>query len=260
MRELITAARYPAPYPLSMLTTAMPGEQLLSIPSSAANPPKLAPYPTLVGTAITGAAISPATTLGSAPSIPATTMTTLAARSCPRQDKRRCRSRHADVVQLLRRLAHHLQRPCRFLGDGKIAGSRCHQRHPLRPRRGQSRSSQMAQGAGVILNLGHKAACGVELLLARPRPQRARRSLRQRQRNLRHLRRRLAGAIDHFRKPPPDRAMMINSRMSQILKRQHPKRRQRFFPRPSVAGQRAVKTHGSRPGPCCLYCCPSIQE
>src|SRR5689334_14022942 len=90
MRELITAAEYPAPYPLSMLTTEMPGEQLLSIPSSAANPPKLAPYPTLVGTAITGAATRPATTLGSAPSIPATTITTLAFRSCGRQASRRC--------------------------------------------------------------------------------------------------------------------------------------------------------------------------
>ena len=49
-----------------------------SIASNAVTPPNAAPYPTLVGTAITGAAISPATTDGSAPSIPATATTTRA--------------------------------------------------------------------------------------------------------------------------------------------------------------------------------------
>ena len=52
-----------APKPLSMLTTDTPEAQLFSIPSSAAMPPKLAPYPTLVGTAMTGALIKPAITL-----------------------------------------------------------------------------------------------------------------------------------------------------------------------------------------------------
>ncbi len=40
---LITCARYPAPKPLSMLTTLTPAAQELSIESSAARPPKLAP-------------------------------------------------------------------------------------------------------------------------------------------------------------------------------------------------------------------------
>src|ERR1043166_2666742 len=57
-----------------MLTTVTPAAQLLSIVSSAASPPNDAPYPTLVGTAITGARTNPPTTDGSAPSIPATTM------------------------------------------------------------------------------------------------------------------------------------------------------------------------------------------
>ena len=47
---------------------------------SAAKPWKLAPYPTLVGTAMTGALTSPATTEGRAPSMPAATMTTRADR------------------------------------------------------------------------------------------------------------------------------------------------------------------------------------
>ena len=71
------AAAYAAPNPLSMLHTTTPDAQLDSIPASAASPPKLTPYPTDVGTAMTGPATMPPTTLGSAPSIPATTMTTL---------------------------------------------------------------------------------------------------------------------------------------------------------------------------------------
>src|SRR2546429_569508 len=50
-----------------MFTTDTPAAQLLSMPRSAAIPPKLAPYPTLVGTAMTGTCTRPAMTLGSAP-------------------------------------------------------------------------------------------------------------------------------------------------------------------------------------------------
>src|SRR2546425_526962 len=49
-----------------MFTTDTPGAHEFSIASSAATPPKEAPYPTLVGTAITGRSTSPAITLGSA--------------------------------------------------------------------------------------------------------------------------------------------------------------------------------------------------
>src|SRR5262249_32985417 len=65
---LMTLAVAAAPKPLSMFTTDTPHAQLLSMPRSAAMPPKLAPYPTDVGTAITGTATRPDTTLGSAPS------------------------------------------------------------------------------------------------------------------------------------------------------------------------------------------------
>jgi len=68
-----------APNPLSMLTTETLGEQVFNIPSSAAMPPNDAPYPTLVGTARTGAFTSPPTTVGSAPSMPAQTISTRAA-------------------------------------------------------------------------------------------------------------------------------------------------------------------------------------
>jgi hypothetical protein len=62
-----------------MFTTVTPDAQEFSMAKSAVTPPKLAPYPTLVGTATTGRSTSPLTTLGSAPSIPATTIKTRAA-------------------------------------------------------------------------------------------------------------------------------------------------------------------------------------
>ena len=86
MRLAIVAA----PSPLSMLTTATPVAQLFSMPSSADSPPKLAPYPMLVGTAMTGARTRPPTTLGNAPSMPATAMTTRAASRRSRSASSRC--------------------------------------------------------------------------------------------------------------------------------------------------------------------------
>ena len=83
-------ARNPAPKPLSMLTTLHPDAQELSIESSADSPPKLAPYPTLVGTAITGQSTRPPTTEASAPSIPATATTQRADISGSRLASSRC--------------------------------------------------------------------------------------------------------------------------------------------------------------------------
>ena len=77
-RRLICVARYPAPYPLSIFTTAMPFAQEFIIVSSADNPCILAPYPTEVGTAMTGLLTSPPITLASAPYIPATATTQFA--------------------------------------------------------------------------------------------------------------------------------------------------------------------------------------
>src|SRR5258708_27289886 len=80
-RRLMQEATQAAPKPLSMLTTVTLEAQELSMPSSAATPPRLAPYSTLVGTAITGTATRPPTPLGSAPSIPATQIITRASTS-----------------------------------------------------------------------------------------------------------------------------------------------------------------------------------
>src|SRR5439155_458771 len=88
--RLMRLAAAAAPNPLSMFTTVIPDAQEFSIPSSAAIPPKDAPYPTLVGTAMTGTDTSPPTTLGRAPSIPATTMITAALRSASVWVSTRC--------------------------------------------------------------------------------------------------------------------------------------------------------------------------
>src|SRR5262249_29157066 len=72
-RRAMRAATYPPLNPLSMLTTTTLADQALSIVRSGATPWNAAPYPMLVGTAMTGQSTTPPTTLGKAPSMPATT-------------------------------------------------------------------------------------------------------------------------------------------------------------------------------------------
>ncbi len=81
-----------------MLTTVTPGAQELSIASRAASPPKEAPYPTLVGTATIGTPVSPPTTDGSAPSMPATTIRQSACASRSRTAEQPVQPGDADVV------------------------------------------------------------------------------------------------------------------------------------------------------------------
>lgn len=84
-------ARYPAPKPLSMFTTDTPLAQEFSMDSRADTPPKDAPYPTLVGTAITGQSARPPMTLAKAPSMPAMAMITEALMISSIWCKVRCR-------------------------------------------------------------------------------------------------------------------------------------------------------------------------
>src|SRR5215469_12390288 len=98
---LMIEARYAAPKPLSILTTAVLGEQEFNIPKSAASPPNEAPYPTDVGTQITGAATRPPTTLGSAPFIPAQTTSTRARERTSRWARCRCRPATPNITKLV---------------------------------------------------------------------------------------------------------------------------------------------------------------
>ena len=74
-----------------MPTTVRPAAHDESMASRAVTPSSDAPYPTLVGTATTGAGVSPPTRLASAPSMPATTMTASAAASWSVAASSRCR-------------------------------------------------------------------------------------------------------------------------------------------------------------------------
>ena len=106
-----------------MLTTVTPAAQEFSIPSSAASPPNDAPYPTLVGTAITGTLTMPPTTLGSAPSMPATTITTRARCDLLAGRQQSMQPGHPHVHQPLHRMAEGLGHHRRLFGYRKIAGA-----------------------------------------------------------------------------------------------------------------------------------------
>ena len=71
-------------------------------------PPKLAPYPTLVGTAMTGALTRPPMTLASAPSMPATTMMTRAPIEAIALGEQAVKPGDADVVQPVDVVAHDI--------------------------------------------------------------------------------------------------------------------------------------------------------
>src|ERR1041384_5568453 len=115
-----------APNPLSMLTTVTPDAQEFSVARSAASPPNEAPYPTRVGTAMTGTFTSPPTTLGSAPSLPPTPMITVAARGMAvfgwggGEDE----ARGAGGVEALDAVLERARRDGRFFGDREDARPR----------------------------------------------------------------------------------------------------------------------------------------
>ena len=75
----------------------------------------------LVGTAMTGLDTSPATTLGNAPSMPATTTMTFALWIISRRASIRCKPGHADVVNALDAVAHDFGGDGGFLGHRQIA-------------------------------------------------------------------------------------------------------------------------------------------
>ena len=116
--------------------------QLLSIPSSAASPPKLAPYPMLVGTAITGQSTSPPTTLGSAPSIPATTTIASAPPSAFDLLEQAMQPRDADVGQESDLAVPRLGRNPRLLGHGQVARPGRDHHHLAQLRTGVERSAE----------------------------------------------------------------------------------------------------------------------
>ena len=111
-----------APKPLSIFTTETPLAQLLSIPSSAASPPKLAPYPTLVGTAMTGTSTRPPTTLGQRALHAGHDDDDPRGGEAGMLGQEPVEAGDADVVEPVDGVAHRLGTDGRFLGDGQVGG------------------------------------------------------------------------------------------------------------------------------------------
>ena len=92
--------------------------------SRADRPPKFAPYPMLVGTAITGQEASPPTTLANAPSMPRDGDDHLRARERIQAVQKAVQSGHAHVVDAFHATSQRFGGLSRLLGDGHITGAR----------------------------------------------------------------------------------------------------------------------------------------
>lgn len=89
--------------------------------SSAATPPKLAPYPTLVGTAMTGQLTRPPTTLARAPSHAGDGDDHLCLGKFLGMREQAVQAGDTYVVEAVDLVAIELGCQCGFLGDGQVA-------------------------------------------------------------------------------------------------------------------------------------------
>ena len=126
---IILAIAHAAPNPLSIPTTVTPLAHEACIASSAVIPSRLAPYPTLVGTATTGPLVSPPITLASAPSIPATTTTASAAVIAVDVGQQAMQPGDADVGQPVGLEAVCPQRQHALVDDRSVAGAGAGDQH-----------------------------------------------------------------------------------------------------------------------------------
>ncbi len=110
-----------APNPLSMPTTVTPLAHDACIASSAVTPSSAEPYPTLVGTATTGAPVRPPMTLANAPSMPAITITASAEMISSSRASSRCRPATPTSIDEFGIDAIGPQRGDHLVGDGSIA-------------------------------------------------------------------------------------------------------------------------------------------
>ena len=212
------AAKTPAPYPLSMLTTVTPGAQELSIASSAASPPNEAPYPTLVGTATIGTPVSPPTTDGSAPSMPATTTRQSAASSRSWTAEQPVQPGHSDVLDELYRRAVHPDRQRGLGRDRRVTGAG--RDHGDRAPRLRERTERHRPGHRVDVGLGQRRRHLGERLLGEPgrehRPLGV--PLVEGAQDRDDLAGRLAGAVDDLGVPGPPRAVDVDAREAEVAR------------------------------------------
>ena len=104
-----------------MPTTVTPLAHDACIASSAVTPSSAEPYPTLVGTATTGAPVRPPITLANAPSMPAITITASAEVITSSLARSRCRPATPTSIDEFGIDAIGPQRGDHLIGDGSIA-------------------------------------------------------------------------------------------------------------------------------------------
>lgn len=119
-------------------------------------PPFATPYPTEVGTAMTGARTSPARTLNSAPSMPATAMTTGQRRMSSSFAIRR-QSPAPHISNHERRLPKERQRPHRLVRHAQVRCARSHD--------GNHRCARDQAGGPDLCGMGRRI---VSKVMARP--------------------------------------------------------------------------------------------
>ena len=213
-----------APNPLSMFTTVTPDAQLVSIakqrrePAERARrtPPTWAPRSPV-------REMSPPTTLGSAPSIPATTMTPAAASRSARAVEQAVNARDADVVALDRLDAQHAQRlqpPLRPTGISPVPAVTTATLPPGASRWAPPRASRCARSRWYLSALDALAARAPALARIEARDEHVLPGARQLLGDRRDLLGGLALAEDHLGHAGAERAVVIDGREPEIAERQ----------------------------------------
>ena len=165
--------------------------------------------------------MSPPTTLGSAPSRPATDHEHARAAQLRTCASRRWSPGDADVGDQLGAASHDLRRDERLLGHRQVGGAGAHHEHAAaRPRAGGVRSTNERARAPSARRAGTRARSAVALLLADAGRQHDAATRRKRRSTIAtQLLRRLALAEDHLGEAGAQRALVVERRELEPLDR-----------------------------------------
>ena len=210
-----------APNPLSIFTTETPGAQLFSMPRSAAMPPKLAPYPTLVGTAITGHPYQAADHARESPLHPGDDDDDASRREAGRLAEQPMDPRDAHVVQAVGLVSEHLGGHGSLFGDRQVRGAACGDEDDAAPRRHVGLAE--GDGPGLLLEDGarHHRLHGLVGGPVGPRDEERLAAGDEPLRNHGNLRRLLALPEHNLGQALSERAVMVDPREAEVLEREN---------------------------------------